>query len=91
MAEIEAPDVDAQLRHAAADLSQERANLDIAQLTFGSGKELLATKVISRQEYDQDRTSLDAQQATVQAGEANVQDLTVEQGFEKLSPRLTAL
>jgi membrane fusion protein (multidrug efflux system) len=84
MAEIEAPDVDAQLNNARAGLSQSRANLDIAQLTFGRGKELLGTKVISQQEYDQDRTSLEAQQAAVQAGEANVQDLAAQQGFEKI-------
>jgi membrane fusion protein (multidrug efflux system) len=91
MAEIEAPDVDAQLRQANADLSQARANLDIAQLTFGRGQELLATKVISQQEFDQNRTTLEARQATVGAGEANVQDLTVEQGFQKLTAPFTGV
>ena len=85
MAEIDAPDVDAQLRQAAANLSQARANLDIAQLTFGRGEDLLATKVISQQEFDQNRTSLEARQAAVQAAEANVQDLTVQQGFQKIT------
>jgi len=84
MAEIEAPDVDAQLRQAKADLAQARANLDIAQLTFSRGQQLLATKVISQQEFDQDRTTFAAQQSAVRAGEANVQDLTAEQGFEQI-------
>ena len=91
MAEIEAPDVDAQLRQAKADLSQSRANLDIAQLTFGRGKELLGTKVISQQEFDQNRTTLDARQATVHAGEANVQNLTVLQGFQKIIAPFTGV
>ena len=91
MAEIETPDVDAQLRQAKADLSQARANLDIAQLTFGRGKELLATRVISQQEFDQNRTTLEARQATVQAGEANVQDLTVQQGFQKITAPFTGV
>ena len=91
MAEIETPDVDAQLRQAKADLSQARANLDIAQLTFERGKELLATKVISQQEFDQNRTTLEARQATVQAGEANVQDLTVEQGFQQIFAPFTGI
>jgi RND family efflux transporter MFP subunit len=91
MADIEAPDIDAQLRQANADLSQARANLDIAQLTFGRGQELLATKVISQQEFDQNRTTLAARQATVQASEANVQDLTVEQNFQKITAPFTGV
>jgi len=91
MAEIETPDVDAQLRQANADLAQARANLDIAQLTFTRGKDLLATKVISQQEFDQNRTTLEARQATVQAGEANVQDLTVEQGFQRITAPFTGV
>lgn len=85
MAEIEAPDVDAQLRQSAADLSHARASLDIDQLNFHRSQELLATKVISQQEFDQNRTNLEAAQAAVKAGEANVQDLTVEQGFQKIT------
>ena len=41
--------------------------------------------MISQQEFDQNRTSLEAQQAAVRAGEANVQDLSVEQGFQKIT------
>jgi len=85
MAEIEAPDVDAQLRQMVASLAQNRANLDIARLTFGRQKELLQTKVISQQEYDVARTTMDAQDAAVKAGEANVQDLQVQQGFQKIT------
>jgi RND family efflux transporter MFP subunit len=85
MAEIDAPDVDAELRQAVADLSQERADLEIARLNYGRATQLLATKVISQQEYDQNHTNFEARQAAVQAGEANVQDLTVEQGFERIT------
>jgi multidrug resistance efflux pump len=41
--------------------------------------ELLAKKVISQQEYDQARTNMDAQKATMQAAEANVLNLKVQQ------------
>jgi len=84
MAEIDAPDIDAQLRQATADLSRARATLDIDQLNFQRSKQLLATLVVSQQDFDQNRTTLEAQQAAVQADEASVQDLTVQQGFEKL-------
>jgi RND family efflux transporter MFP subunit len=85
MAEIEAPDVDAQLRQMEASLAQARANLEIARLTFGRQKYLLDTKVISHQEYDIARTTMDAQDAAVKAGEANVQNLQVLQGFQKIT------
>ncbi|MGA3169515.1 MAG: efflux RND transporter periplasmic adaptor subunit [Chthoniobacteraceae bacterium] len=84
IAEIDAPDVDAQLRQATADLSRARATLDIDQLNFQRSKQLLATLVVSQQDFDQNRTTLEAQQAAVRADEASVQDLTVQQGFEKI-------
>ncbi len=84
MAELEAPDVDAQLRQATANLSQANANLDFAKLNFDRSKNLLATKVVSQQEFDQNRTALDAQQASVLAGDANVQNLKVMQDFQKI-------
>ncbi len=85
MAQIAAPDVDAQLLEAKASLARARAALDIDQLNFNRGKELLATRVISQQEYDTDRTTLEAERASVQAGEANARDLSVEQGFQNIT------
>ena len=41
MAEIEAPEVDAQLRQANATLAQAQANLEIANLNFDRQKDLL--------------------------------------------------
>ena len=84
MAEIEAPDVDAQLRQANGTLAQARANLDIANLNFARQQDLLAKKVNSQQEFDQARTSMDAQKAAVQAAEAAVQNLKVQQGFQNI-------
>jgi RND family efflux transporter MFP subunit len=84
MAEIEAPDVDAQLRQANATLAQARANLEIANLNFAREQDLLAKKVASQQEYDQNRTNVDAMKAAVQASEAAVQNLKVQQGFENI-------
>ena len=84
MAEIEAPDVDAQLRQAKASLEQSKANLDIANLNFDRQKDLLAKKVASQQEFDQNRTNVDAMKGAVAAAEANVQNLSVQQNFQKL-------
>lgn len=85
MAELEAPDVDAQLRQSNATLAQARANLEIAKLNFGREDNLLKTKVISQQEFDQSRTNLEAMDAAVQAAAANAQNLTVQQGFQKIT------
>ena len=60
MAELEAPDVDAQMRQATANVTQARANLEIAKLNFNREQDLLKTKVISQQEFDQSRTNMEA-------------------------------
>ena len=85
LAEIEAPDVDAQLRQATANLAQARASLEIARLNFTRQNDLRQKSVTSQQEYDQSRTNLEAQQAAVQAGEANLQNLQVQQSFQKIT------
>jgi RND family efflux transporter MFP subunit len=85
MAEISAPDVDAQLNQARAALSQAKANLEIAGLTYQRQKELLARKVVSQQEYDQSHSTFDADTAAVRAAEANVENLSVQQGFQKIT------
>ena len=84
MAEIEAPDVDAQLRQSNATLEQAKANLEIANLNFDRQKDLLAKKVASQQEFDQNRTNVDAMKAAVQADEANVQNLSVQKNFQQI-------
>jgi RND family efflux transporter MFP subunit len=84
MAEIEAPDVDAQLRQADANLEQARANLEIANLNFDRQKDLLAKKVASQQEYDQNRSNVDAMKAAVDADQAQVQNLTVQKNFQEI-------
>ncbi len=84
LAEIEAPDVDAQLRQASASLAQAKSNLEIANLNFERQKDLLAKKVSSQQEFDQNRTNVDAMKAAVQAGEANLQNLNVQKDFQQL-------
>ena len=84
MAEIEAPDVDAQLLQSKATLEQAKSNLEIANLNFDRQKDLLAKKVASQQEFDQNRTNVDAMKAAVQADQANVQNLTVQKNFQLL-------
>ena len=85
MAELGAPDVDAQLRQTNANLSQARANLEIAKLDFGREQDLLKKNVISQEEFDQSRTNLEAMEAAMHSAEAAVQNLAVQQGFQKIT------
>ena len=91
MAEISAPDVDAQLAQAKAGLAQAKANLEIAQITYQRQKELLGRKVVSQQEYDQAHATFDADAAMVKSNEANVQNLTVLQDFQKIVAPFTGI
>jgi len=91
MAELEAPDVDAQLRQSVANLGQARANLEIARLSFEREKDLKQKQVVSDQEFDQARTTFEAQGAAVKSGEANVQNLQVQQGFQKITAPFTGV
>ena len=85
LARIEAPDVDAQLRQSQATLEQQRANATIAKVTFERQKKLLAEKVVSQQEYDQNEATFRQAEANVRAAEANVQNLAVQQGFQRIT------
>ncbi len=85
VAEIDAPDIDAQLLQARAQLDQNRAAQGIAQVTFEREKRLLEQKVVSKQEYDQNDATLNQAIANTKAAEANVRNLTAQQGFEKIT------
>lgn len=91
LAEIDAPDIDAQLNQARAQLEQNRAAQGIAQVTFDREKRLLEQKVVSKQEYDQNEANLNQAVANVKAGEANVANLTAQQGFEKITAPFTGV
>ena len=91
VAEIEAPDIDAQLLQAKAQLEQNRAAQGIAQVTYEREKRLLDQKVVSKQEYDQNEATLNQAVANVKAAEANVRNLSAQQGFEKITAPFTGI
>ncbi len=91
VAEIDAPDIDAQLNQSRAQLEQFRAAQGSAQVRCDRGKRLLEQKVVSKQEYDQSEAAFAQAVANVKAAEANVQNLTVQQGFEKIVAPFTGV
>ena len=91
VAEIDAPDIDAQLLQSRAQLEQSRAAEGIARVTYEREKQLLGQKVVSRQEYDTSEANLNQAIANVKAGEANVRNLTAQQSFEKITAPFTGV
>src|SRR5438094_7750253 len=70
LAEIEEPEVDQQL-------AQARAQQEIAKVTADRWRDLLAKKVVSKQEYDQNEKAYEA-------ANANLQQLEKIQGFQQV-------
>ena len=84
LAEIEAPEVDQQLRQAQADLATAEANEKIADLTAERWRRLRATDSVSRQEADQKVSAAQASDAQVQGARANLGRLRELSGFERI-------
>jgi len=84
LAEIEAPELDQQLREARAQLATVEANLNLSQITAERDENLLKTRSVSTQERDNAVNSYAANKATVQSNQANVARLEQLQSFEKI-------
>jgi RND family efflux transporter MFP subunit len=98
LAEISAPDVDAQLAQAQADLAQAKANLplavanaDLAKITLKRFIEAIPGKGVSLLQIDQQQATVkttaaqvEATRASIQVFEATVQRFMALQGFQKI-------
>lgn len=84
LAEIETPEVDAQLRQARADLSTSEANLHLSEITAARYENLLKTDAVSKQETDSAVSDLAAKRAIVQSNQQNVKRLEELVSFEKV-------
>jgi len=98
LAEIDAPDLDAQLNEARAAVEQANANAvsaqtnyQLAQATYLRYKGLIPTGGVTQQDLDtrqsaaaQAAAAKDADDAAIKSAQATVQRLEAEQGFEKI-------
>src|SRR6185312_16700948 len=75
LAEIDAPELDAQLLQAKANLATANANLTLAQTQATRWQGLIKTNAVSQDELDQKVGALNANKAMVAADEANVRNL----------------
>jgi RND family efflux transporter MFP subunit len=98
LAEIETPEIDAQLASSQATLEQARASatksksdLDLAETTLGRYRGFAQTGGVTQQQLDEKQSAFDQAKsaaagadATVKADEADVQRLAALQGFQKV-------
>ena len=84
LAEIDAPEVDAQLRQAEADLVTAEANYNIAETTAKRWVALLKTDSVSKQETDEKVASATATAALVNAARGNRDHLKELVSFERV-------
>jgi RND family efflux transporter MFP subunit len=85
LAEIDAPELDAQLLQAKANLATANANLALAKTQASRWQSLIKTNAVSQDELDQKVGTLAASQAMVAADEANVRNLEEQVSFEKVT------
>lgn len=84
LAEIETPEVDAQLQQAHADLATAQANYELAKKTTARWQELERTNFVSKEAVDQTIGAAQARQAEVESARANVARLERLQGFQRV-------
>jgi RND family efflux transporter MFP subunit len=84
LAEIDAPELDQQLRQAQADLANAQANQKISGITADRWQGLRDTDSVSKQEADEKISLAATGTAQLQAAQANLQRLRELSGFKKI-------
>jgi RND family efflux transporter MFP subunit len=84
LAVIDAPEVDQQLAQSLSNLNTAKANLALAEITKNRYEGLIKTNAVSQQDVDNAVGSYNANQAMVEADEANVKQLQALQSFERI-------
>jgi len=84
LALIDAPEVDQQLQQSLSTLNTAKANLALAEITKNRYQGLIKTNAVAQQDVDNAVGTYNANQATVEADEANVRELQALQSFEKI-------
>jgi RND family efflux transporter MFP subunit len=82
VAEIEEPEVDAQLAQARADLATAEANVKLAGVTAQRYQDLLKSDAVSKQDVDNYAGDYSAKQAMEQSAAANLKKLDEMKSFE---------
>ncbi len=84
LAEIETPEVDAQLQQARADLETAQANLNLAKITAERLVNLEKKGAVAKQDTDNAVFDMNSKKATADSSAANVKRLQDLQSYEKV-------
>lgn len=84
LAQIEAPELDQQLRQARADLATAQANAKLAGITARRAENLVKTQSVSMQERDNAASAVVADQSIVLSRQADVDRLAQLQSYENI-------
>ncbi len=84
LAEIDAPEVDQQLRAAEAGLANAKANSDIAKVTANRWRDLRESDSVSQQEADEKIASATGSDAALQSSRADLQRLRELSAFKNI-------
>lgn len=84
LAEIDAPEVDQELRQAQADLATAQANYELARTTNERWQGLLSTQSVSQQDADQRAGDAAAKAAARQSAAANLARLEQLESFKRV-------
>lgn len=84
LAQIDAPDLDQQLKQAIADVETAAANNEIAQATNKRWQQLLANEAVSPQDAEEKAADARAKQALLASARANQARLKELAGFENI-------
>jgi len=84
LAEVETPEVDAQLRQAKADLATAEANYKLSQTTATRWVNLLSSGVVAKQDVDDKVGDAEAKKAEVESSRANLARLEELEAFKRI-------
>ncbi|SAK85704.1 RND family efflux transporter MFP subunit [Caballeronia calidae] len=84
LADIQTPELDAQLQQAHADEATAQANFNYAKATAQRWQDMLKTQSVSQQDADTKTGDMLAKRAMLQSAQANVQRLTELVSYEKV-------
>jgi RND family efflux transporter MFP subunit len=84
LAEIDTPDLDAQVAQAKADLATAAANQKLAAVTAERWKGLLASDAVSKQDADDKNGDLAAKTAMLNSAKANLNRLEALESFKRI-------
>ncbi len=88
LAQIDPAPFQAQVDQAVAKKAQDTAQLAIAKLTLARNAELLASKILSQQDYDTQKALVDQYEATVKADQAAIDNARVQLGYTTITSPL---